>query len=250
VNSPESKNILLAWRPGHGDLRDAEVASALEQARRDPALNEWLERHASFQRTVARSFQQVPVPADLRAHILARPRNIVPVPWWRKPMGLAAAAAVVLLLGLAAWWFQPVPENSLPVFRSRMVKTVLRQYAMEIVTNDMAQVRAHLAGRQAPSNYVLPPKLGRQPVAGAGVLSWRAEKVSMVCLESVSQGTLFLFVVNRDSLQGPVPETAEFVQVSKLMTATWNQGGLTYVLAGSGGRGALERYFGNGLAPP
>jgi uncharacterized membrane protein YbaN (DUF454 family) len=243
VNSLEAKTILLGWRPGHGDLRDAEVASALEQAKRDPALNEWLEQHAAFQRTVARSFQQIPVPADLRARILARPRNVVAGPWWRRPGWMAAAAAVVLLLGLAAWWFQPLPENSLSVFRSRMVKTVLRQYAMEIVTNDMAQVRAHLDNHRAPSNYVLPGKLGRQPVLGAGVLSFGAEKVSMVCLESVSQGTLFLFVVNRDALQGPVPDTAEFVQVSKLMTVTWNQGGLTYVLAGSGGRGALERYF-------
>jgi hypothetical protein len=234
---------LLAWRPGHGDLRDAEVAAALEEAKRDPALNEWLERHASFQRTVARSFQQIPVPADLRARILARPRNIVQVPWWRRPGWMAAAAAVVLLLGLAAWWFQPLTKNSLSIFRSRMVNTVLRQYAMEIVTNDMTQVRAHLKSRQAPSDYVLPGKLGRQPVTGAGVLSFGAEKVSMVCLESVSQGTLFLFVVNRDALKGPVPATTEFAQVSKLMTATWNQGGLTYVLAGSGGRGALERYF-------
>lgn len=243
MNSHEIKTILLAWRPGHGDLRDAEVAAALEQAKRDPALNEWLEQHASFQRAVARSFQQVPVPDDLRARILARPRNIVQVPWWRRPGWMAAAAAVVLLLGLAVWWFQPLPEDSLSVFRSRMVKTVLRQYAMDIVTNDMVQVRAHLESHQAPSNYVLPGKLGRQPVTGAGVLSFGREKVSMVCLESVSQGTLFLFVVNRDSLKGSAPDAVEFVQVSKLMTATWNQGGLTYVLAGSGGRGALERYF-------
>lgn len=242
MNSRESKTILLAWRPGHGDLRDAEVAAALEQAKRDPALNEWLEQHAAFQRTVARNFQEIPVPVDLRARILARPRNVV-ASWWRRPGWMAAAAAVALLLGLAAWWFQPLPENSLSVFRSRMVKTVLRQYAMDIVTNDMAQVRAHLGSHQAPSKYVLPGKLNRQPVTGAGVLSFGSEKVSMVCLESVSQGTLFLFVVNRDSLKGPVPDAVEFLQVSKLMTATWNQGGLTYVLAGSGGRGALERYF-------
>jgi len=242
VNATEAKIILLAWRPGHGDLRDPDVAAALELARREPVLKEWLERHADFQRVVAKSFQEIPVPGDLRARILARP-NIVAVSWWRKPGWLSAAAGLALLLGLAAWWVRPPSENSLSVFRSRMVGTVLRQYTMELATNDMVQVRAYLARRQAPADFVLPEKLGRQPLLGADVLSWRAERVSMVCLESPAKDTLFLFVVDRTSEEAANPNTTEFAKVNKLETASWTQGGRIYVLAGSGSRASLQQYF-------
>lgn len=243
MNATEAKTILLAWRPGHGDVRDPEVAAALELARREPALKEWLERHSDFQRTVAKCFQEIPVPADLRARILARPRIIAPVQWWRSPAWLSAAAAVVLLLGLTAWWVRPPVENSLSVFRGRMVGTVLRQYTMELATNDLAQIRAYLSSRRAPADFALPEKLGRLPLLGADVLSWRGERVSMVCLESPGKDTLFLFVVNGASVEGAIPAGTEFTQVSKLMTASWTLGGRTYVLAGSGERGSLEQYF-------
>ena len=243
MNATQAQTVLLAWRPGHGDLRDPDVAAALELARNEPTLKHWLERHSEYQRAVAKGFQEIPVPADLRARILARPNIIAPVPWWRKPGGLSAAAAVALLLGLAAWWVRPPAENSLPVFRSRMVGIVLRQYTMAIETNDMAQIRAYLARRQAPADYVLPEKLGRLPLLGADVLSWRSERVSMVCLDSAAQGTLFLFVVNGASVDGKGSITAEFMQVNKLITASWTRGGRTYVLAGAGSRESLQQYF-------
>ena len=192
---------------------------------------------------MAKSFQEIPVPADLRARILARPNIIAPVPGWRKPGWLAAAAAVALLLGLAAWWVRPPAENTLSVFRSRMVGTVLRQYTMDLTTNDMTQVRTYLRSRQAPADIVLPEKLGRLPLLGADVLSWRSERVSMVCLDSAAQGTLFLFVVNGASVDGMIPSATEFTQINKLMTASWTQGGRTYVLAGSGSRESLQQYF-------
>ena len=98
MNSPEAKQILLAWRPGHGDLRDPQVAEALEHARRDPALQAWLDQHATFQRSMAKSFRQVPTPDDLRERILSG-RRVVKIGFWI--WRLAAAAAILLFLGLA-----------------------------------------------------------------------------------------------------------------------------------------------------
>lgn len=241
MNAIEAQTILLAWRPGHGDLRDPEVAEALELVRRDPALKDWFERHGDFQRAVAKSFQQIPVPGNLRARI-AQPNIVAPAPWWRKP-GWLAAAALVLLLGLAALWVRPPSENSLSVFRSRMVGTVLRQYTMELATNDLVQIRSYLDRHGAPADFVLPGKLGRQPLLGADVLSWRGERVSMVCLESPAKDTLFLFVVDRASVDGTSPNITDFKQVNKLMTGSWTQGGRIYVLAGSGSRESLQQYF-------
>ena len=114
---------------------------------------------------------------------------------------------------------------------------------MDIVTNDMSQVRRFLAGKAAPADYVLPPALTRLPVIGAGVLSWQGRGVSMVCLDSINAGTLFLFVLEESSVKDPPPKTPEFVPVFEMMTASWTEGGTVYVLAGSGGLEALHRHL-------
>ena len=190
------------------------------------------------------AFRQMPVPHDLKNRILARAKTIRPVRQWRQPAWIAAAAALAFLLGLAAFWVRPEPENSLDTFRSRMVRAVLRQYSMGIETSDMMQVRHFLATNNAPADYVLPQGLARAPTLGAGLLSWQDRRVSMVCLEGANRDTLFLFVVDRDSVKPPPPSAPQFAQVSKLMTASWSQGGKVYVLAASKENGeALPKLF-------
>jgi hypothetical protein len=110
---------------------------------------------------------------------------------------------------------------------------------MDIVTNDMAQIRQFLATNNAPADYVLPQNLARLPAMGAGVLSWRDRRVSMVCLDSGAQGTVFLFVVDGSAVRG-TPRQREFAHVSELNTVSWTEGGKAYVLAGSGGKNLLE----------
>jgi len=244
VNTLEAKRILLAWRPGHGDLRDPEVAGALDQARREPLLHEWLERHTAFQRSMQQCFQQIPVPANLRDQILASSKISRLAPPWRQPGWLAAAAAILLLLGLAAWWFKPLSADSFQTFRDRTVRGVQRVYpAMGIVTNDMAQIRRYLATNHAPSDYVLTAGLKRLPATGAGVLTWQSQPVSMVCLDSIDQGTLFLFVLERSTAKGAPSSAPEFVRIGKLMTASWSEGPKTYLAAGAGGMEALQRHL-------
>jgi len=244
VTPATAKTLLLAWRPGHGDLRDPDVAAALELARHDPALKEWLGKHTAFQRAMEKNFRQLPVPGDLKERILARSKTIEPPRSWPQPAWLAIAAAVVVLLGLAAVWFKPVREDSFAIFRERTVRGVQRVYpAMDIVTNDMAQIRKFLAGRSAPSDYVLPAGLTRLPVTGAGVLRWQGRVVSMVCLDSIDRGTLFLFVLEETGVTSLPPGTPEFAPVFEMMTASWTQGGKIYVLAGQGGMEALHRHL-------
>jgi hypothetical protein len=122
-----------------------------------------------------------------------------------------------------------------------MVGAVLRQYTMDIVTNDMSGIRRFLASRQAPADYVLPPGLATLPASGAGVLSWQSQRVSMVCLDSPDQGTLFLFVVDQAAVRSSPAAQPQFQQVNKLMTVSWSQGGKVYLLAGSGGRENLQK---------
>lgn len=242
MTSHEAKQILLAWRPGCGLERDPEMAQALECAQRDPALAQWLEEQRSFHRKMKDSLRDVPIPVGLSERILHQAKSTrTPERTWPWPLTLAAAA--VLMIGLFGWWLRPAPADSFPQFRDRMVRTVVRQYTMDIVTNDMVAIRRFLATNEAPSDYVLPPALGRLPATGAGLLRWGDRRVSMVCLDSGEHGTLFLFVVESSAvLKGPGP-TPDFEPVSKLATASWTAGGKTYVLAGSGGQGFLGRYL-------
>jgi hypothetical protein len=245
VNTVEAKRILVAYRQGSTDTNDPEVAAALAQARRDPELQQWLQSQSAFHQTMQETFQHIPVPNDLRDRILARPKIIKSLPRaWRQVLQAAAVLVLSLgLLGLVVWWYSGDSGNTFDTFRARMVRTVLRQYAMNIQTNDMAQIRQFLATNSAPSDYVLPQGLSKLPPTGAGLLRWQGDPVSMVCVDSGDQGTLFLFVVDRLKIKRLPGSSPEFAKVSRLMTVSWTQDGKTYVLAGAGGKETLKKHL-------
>jgi hypothetical protein len=155
---------------------------------------------------------------------------------------LAAAAAITLLVGGALWLKTP-PQDTFQTFRRRMVSAAARGYEMDLVTNDLTGIRQFLSTNNAPADFVLPESLARLPVLGAGLLSWQDQRVSMVCLNSIGQGTLFLFIVDRSAVKHPPPSKEEFVQVNKLMTASWTQGERSYLLAGQEGQETMQRRF-------
>jgi hypothetical protein len=241
VTSAEAKRILIAYRPGHA-TPDADVLAALAEVRRNSELAQWWQQQQSFHVAMSRGFADAPVPGGGRAAIMARSR-LITFPWWRQPRVWAAAAVVALLLGVGTVMLWPKEKaGSLATFRSRMVRTVLRQYRMDIQTNDMAVIRQFLATNGAPADYVLPPGLAQLPVSGAGVLSWRDARVSMICLDAGVQGLLFLFVTDGTKVDKP-SNPQEFASVNKLMTVSWTKAEKVYVLASFGGRETLGKYL-------
>jgi hypothetical protein len=228
----EARQILALYRPGTADARDLEVVEALALAQRDPALRQWLDQHCAVQQALRRKFRELPVSAVVKQTILARRKIVQPPAWWRRPAWRAAAAGVMLLAGATALWLRPRPPDRFADFRARMVRTALREYRMDIVTNDMTQVRRFLAERQAPSDYELTPALEQLSLTGGGLLRWQNHPVSMVCFDRGDQQMLFLFVLHRGAVKDPPPARPRETQVNKLKTASWTQGDKTYVLAG------------------
>ena len=229
----EAKEILTLYRPGR-DLgnRDVRQREALALVKSDPALEQWFENHCAFQQAVSSKLKEIKPPAGLKEAILAQRQKIVPLPvWWRRPSLLAAAAILLFLLGVAALLFRGTPANRFADYRSRMISTVLREYRMDVETNDMAQVRYYMASRGAPSDYEITAGLERLSVAGGGFLRWRDHPVSMVCFRRPDQKMVYLFVLAKSAVGDPPALPPSIRPAEELETAVWSKGDKTYLLA-------------------
>jgi len=232
MTTPEAKQILLLHRPWLGEPLDAEMAEALALATRDPDLKQWWENHLACQLAVRAKLNTIPVPAHLRSSILAE-RKVIHVAFWqRAPVWLAAAAALVLLIGVSTLLLQSRSPDRFADFRSRMVRSALRQYSMDIVTNDMRQVRQFLAGHGAPADYALPAGLARLSLTGGASLKWRGAPVSMVCFDRGDNEMLYLFVMDQTVVKDAPAAAPQVTKVNKFVTVSWSDGRRAYVLAG------------------
>jgi hypothetical protein len=229
VDKSEAKRRLLSYRGGRSE-NDPEVEEALAVARQDPELEEWLAKQSSFHGGISRELRGIPVPAHLKAAIL---KEQIIIPFWRRAEFLLAAACLVLGLLLSAFWFGPAGEDqSFAGFRSRMVAFALREYRMDILTNDPAQIREYLRTHGAPADYSIPPTLGTTPEIGGARLSWQAKPVAMVCFKGSGKQTSFMFVLDQRAFdQGPLPgPNPERRSVRGVMTSSWIQDGRAYLL--------------------
>ncbi|MCX6928960.1 MAG: hypothetical protein NT154_37975, partial [Verrucomicrobia bacterium] len=228
--------VLLLYRPGTADVADPQMAEALELAGRDPELGHWFEEHRAFQKAMRANFRNIEVPAHLKASLLirgtAQPRIVPPQPWWRSSVWLTVSVVVVLLLALTATWLRPRTPDRFANYQARMVSQVLREYRMDLVTNDMQQIRQFMAQRGAPADYDVSRGLERLQLTGGGLLSWRSHPVSMVCFDRGNKQMLFLFVTKRSALKDPPPATPQLTTIHQMVTASWTHGENTYILAG------------------
>ena len=244
----EAQEILLLYRPGTVDAADPLMAEALALAREDPELGRWFEQHRAFQAKVRAGFRQIEVPAHLRTSLLIqqplRPPPLGPVRpvWWQNPVWLTATAVVLLALALTGVLLRPHAPTRFVNYESRMVGEAQRSYRMDIVTNDMQQVRRYLASQSAPADYVLTPGLAHLQLTGGGRLTWRSHPVAMVCFDRGDKQMLFLFVMKRSAVKDPPPPTPQLTKVRQMVAARWTRGDNTYVLAGPEEADFLKKY--------
>lgn len=244
ITREQAKEILSTRRPGQPEAADAEEAEALRLTERDSALRQWWEEHQRFDAGVRTALQSIPVPANLAGRIIARrPAATLRLPTHRRWLWGLAAAAVIAFAAWLIWWSQPAGPQ-FPTFRIRMARNALREYRMDIQTNDLAAIQHFLAQNRAPAQYALTPAMRALPGLGGGVLRWQNQPVSMICFDRGQGQILWLFVAERGAVAGaPAGRAPEFATVGRLSTVTWSEGDLVYLLAAVGDRQLLERYL-------
>lgn len=209
-----------------------EEAEANHAASGDPALAEFRREREAFNRGVHEKLNQIPVPPGLRDKILAG-RKVVKVPVWREPEMLwALAACLVAVASAVFYWARPIPEDtSIAGFRNRMTGFALREYRMDVLTNNLPALKTFLAAKGGPAQFALPAPLARIPLKGGARLTWQNQPVSMVCFDWNKAETLYMFVLSQP-LTNSASGAPQIDTVKKLSTATWTGDGLTFLLAG------------------
>jgi hypothetical protein len=265
MNHEEAREILALYRPGTADRTDPSFNEALERAKPhrapengqdhpDPELGRWFQEHCSSHLSIRARFFEIPVPAGLKDQILAEvripARKVIPFPFRPKVL-LRAAAVLMLCLSLAAlFWRSHSRGDDFNIYRSRMARTAMQLYGMDLQSHDLQSINAYLAGHKAPADYVLPEGVSKAQAVGCAILRWQGQPVSMICFRSGQplpagqQTDLWLFIADQSSVRnGPGSRLPVVARVNKLMTAAWTQDGKMYVLASAGDESFLRKYY-------
>jgi hypothetical protein len=242
MNNSEARLILQAYRPGGEDASDSLMTAALAQAQQDPELQKWLAGEQVLDARIQGQLRAaLPIPADLKANLLALSKMAPTRARWRQPAWLAWAAAVALLLGLSAVWLRPTGPRPLDSFRQAMVGYSQQTHDhVAFQAPALAQIQQWLRRQDMRADFILPAGLRGLAANGCRVVSWHGQKAALICFTLPGGQHLDFFVLEATRLPGLAANGApQYAQAGTEMTAAWSQGGRVYLLAGGGNRQLL-----------
>jgi uncharacterized membrane protein YbaN (DUF454 family) len=241
MNHQEAKLILSACRPGGADAADPRFQEALEFARRDPELAAWLARERRLDTAIGIKVREgAQPPAHLKSAILAAARMVRPMPWYRQPSWVAAAALLVGLLALAVLLAPKSRELELAQFQRAMAEILVsKEFRLDHMTPSATEAQRWLADRRV--DFVMPAKLEGQPTMGCRVVEWHGHQVSLVCFKLDGGETVHLFTVAREAMGNAPTEHPQFSSSGRYSTAAWSRDDKVYLLAASRGEAVLKK---------
>jgi hypothetical protein len=242
----EAKRILELCRPCDRRSTDPEVREALDLVRQDPELKQWFDQQTRVEEVLREKFRSIAVPEGLRERLLAQQKIVRPRFTFGTTQWLQLAACLVVLIGVVVGLTQyglRSREPKFSQFESRMVRSALREYKMEILTDDMGKLRGWMEARNAPANFQVPEGLAKLKLTGGGVLHWQNHPVSMACFDRGDKQMLFLFVMDKNVLADPPAGAPQTDQIKKLATVAWSDADKTYLLAGPTDEQSLRKYL-------
>jgi hypothetical protein len=100
----------------------------------------------------------------------------------------------------------------------------------EKYSQQMSDLQAYLASRQAPVTDSLPPEVGAAKIVGESVENWKKDTVSMVRLQDPN-GNISLFILNRTDFPDDTVSAAPVVSHdAKDTVTTWSDDQRIYVM--------------------
>jgi hypothetical protein len=247
MDNREAKFILNAYRPGGQDASDPRFAEALEQARRDPVLEQWFKKSIAFDATVTEKLRAVAAPVDLRENILAGVKISRPPRWSNRFIKLAIAAALISMAIVGSLiWHETRPthlagwQNQALTVISSLVKN---ESSFDVQSHNPAELVSWLRSNRAPAAQALPVNLGKLESLGCKTFSWNGTPVSVICFMR-PDGGLIHFVATAatpatDHIGNGKPT---LLRRGNWTTATWREGDKIYMLAIEGSPEQLRPY--------
>ena len=248
MDNREAKFILSAYRPAGQDANDPRFAEALEQARRDPILERWLEKSVAFDAAMTAKLNAIGAPNDLRETILAGAK-ISHVSRWKNQIGKWAIAAALILsatLGALIW------QNSRPAHLAGwetqaldVISSLVRnESSFDAQSNQPGELMGWLRANQAPAAQRLPDKIDKLSSLGCKTFSWNGIRVSVICFTRPDGGLIHLVTMNASAAPDRARESKpELQQQGEWWTATWREGDMVYMLALEGSRDQLRSFL-------
>jgi hypothetical protein len=243
MDEQQVRLILQAYRPG-ADAADPEVAAALQEAARNPELARWFAEEQAFDRAIAAHLESVPAPFALKTRILAQVAPPAASRRWSWAVKLAGVAALLFLLAQVVSLFRPTaPEARVSNYAHEMVNFIRLGGALDMESHDLGQIQEWLSKKHAAPGFV-PPRIAALQPLGCRLLSFRGQKVTLICFQRGDDKLAHLFVVDRAALPEMKPgEKPVFANTAGWTTASWVENDRVYMIAVQGDRAAVQRYL-------
>ncbi len=247
MDRKEAQLILSGLRPGGPEINEPFFAEALALTESDPELGAWWQAQQDFDRRIAATLREVPVPGDLREKILAAPKVVAFPPQWRHRYLLAAAASIAILCVATVFWNSAGADS---LDRADFAGQAIGELdssgpLLALQSSDRAEVKAWLRAQNAPGD--MPANVATLPPVGCQKYVIHGHAVSLVCLELAGGGVAHLFVVEKSALNDP-PGTSgpQYGTVKGWNIATWSDNHMTYMLATQSSLDDLKQLFAAG----
>jgi hypothetical protein len=245
MDEKRARLILQSYRPGLDAPGDPQFAEALQEIAGNPGLAEWFAEEQAFDRAIAAQLETVAAPFGLKTRILARAVSSLESRPWSWAVRLAAVAALLFLLVQVVSLFRDSAPASAGIqdYSREMVDFVRFDPPLEMESHDLGAIKNWLAKRDA-TPMDIPPRLAALQPLGCRILSFRGQKVTLICFRRDGDRLAHLFVIDRAAMPKMKPgEKPVFADAGEWTTASWVENDRLYMIAVRGDRAAVERYL-------
>lgn len=236
------KLLLESYRPH--DANDPIFAEALREVAADPELAAWFEEMQRFDAVMASKFQEMPVPADMKNHILLGYHSAA-APASRRPRAVAwlGSIAAALVLGLVCWRLLAPPERPVNALALQAISYTEQMPPLQFVCFDAAAVAAWVneqpGSRSLGFKLPKPDKSLSMAMIGSSVVDWNGRPVVMVCLQNGKRMAM-LYILNPKDAADLAEGATETVRKAGWVVRTSKSDGRVRVLTSKGGPEDLD----------